>query len=147
MMSGTDTLDTQLDARAPDIGELVDRLQALFDAYGLPTPLFQAFAMAFDEVISNIAAYGSAHDPICVRVTIAADEVRAEVSDDGVAFDPLQLPDPDVTSDLDDRAIGGLGVFLVRKIMDAVTYERRNARNCLHFSKRIVVKPGARGAL
>jgi serine/threonine-protein kinase RsbW len=99
--------------------------------------------MAFDEVISNIAAYGSAHDPIRVRVTIAADAVRAEVSDDGVAFDPLQLPDPDVTSDVDDRAIGGLGVFLVRKVMDAVTYERRDDRNCLHFSKRIAAQPAA----
>ncbi|WP_250478472.1 MULTISPECIES: ATP-binding protein [unclassified Caballeronia] len=142
-MSATGTLDTQLDARTPDIGDLVDRLEALFDAHGLPPPLFQSFAMAFDEVISNIAAYGSAHDPIRVRVTIAADAVRAEVSDDGVAFDPLQLPDPDVTSDVDDRAIGGLGVFLVRKVMDAVTYERRDDRNCLHFSKRIAAQPAA----
>ncbi len=135
-MSGTDTLDMQLDAEAPDIGELVNRLQAFFDAHALPPALFQSFAMAFDEVISNIAAYGGAREPIRVRVTIAADEVRAEVSDDGVAFDPLQLPDPDVTSDVDDRTIGGLGVFLVRKIMDAVRYERRDERNCLHFSKR-----------
>lgn len=142
-MSETETLDTQLDAQAPDIGELVDRLQVLFDAHSLPPQMFQSFAMAFDEVISNIAAYGSAHDPIQVRVEVAADEVRAEVSDDGVAFDPLRLPDPDVTSDIDDRAIGGLGVFLVRKIMDAVTYERGDARNCLHFSKRIVAKPDA----
>jgi serine/threonine-protein kinase RsbW len=139
-MNVNDTLDTQLDAQAPDIGELVNRLQTLFEAHGLPPLLFQSFAMAFDEVISNIAAYGSAHDPIRVRVEIVADEVRAEVSDDGVAFDPLQLPDPDVTSGVDDRAIGGLGVFLVRKVMDAVTYERRDDRNCLHLRKRIVVK-------
>jgi serine/threonine-protein kinase RsbW len=136
-MNATDTLDAQLDAQAPDIGELVNRLQVFFDAHGLPSRLFQSFAMAFDEVISNIAAYGSAQDPIRVHVTITVDEVRVEVIDDGVAFDPLQLPDPDVTSSVDDRAIGGLGVFLVRKMMDDVAYERRERFNCLMFRKRI----------
>jgi serine/threonine-protein kinase RsbW len=140
-MNVTDHLDAQLDANAPDIGELVDRVQALFDARGLPPTLFQSFATAFDEVISNIAAYGCASDSIRVHVTIAADEVHAEVIDDGVAFDPLQLPDPDVTSGLDDRAIGGLGVYLVRKMMDGVGYERRERFNCLSFWKCIVAKP------
>jgi serine/threonine-protein kinase RsbW len=136
-MNATDTLDTQLDAKAPDIGELVNRLQALFDARGLPPMLFQSFAMAFDEVISNVAAYGSAHDAIRVHVTIDTNEVRAEVIDDGVAFDPLQLPDPDVTSGVEERAIGGLGVYLVRKMMDGVKYERRERHNSLSFWKRI----------
>ncbi|KXU87725.1 anti-sigma regulatory factor [Caballeronia megalochromosomata] len=142
-MNATDTLDAQLDAKAPDIDALVNRLQALFEAHGLADALFQSFAMAFDEVISNIAAYGSAHDPIRVRVTIGGEEVRAEVTDDGVAFDPLKLPDPDVTSALDDRAIGGLGVYLVRKMMDGVAYERRDRFNCLSFHKRITAKPHA----
>ncbi|AET92978.1 anti-sigma regulatory factor [Burkholderia sp. KK1] len=140
-MNATDTFDMQLDAQAPDIGELVNRLQVCFDARGLPSKLFQSFAMAFDEVISNIAAYGSAHDPIRIRVTFGADDVRAEVIDDGVAFDPLQLPDPDVTSSVDERAIGGLGVYLVRKMMDDVAYERRERFNCLMFRKRIVAAP------
>ncbi|KAK47256.1 ATP-binding protein [Caballeronia sp. LZ029] len=142
-MNATDTLDTQLDPKAPDIDALVNRLQTLFDARGLPPALFQSFAMAFDEVISNIAAYGSAHGAIRVHVTIGADEVHAEVIDDGVAFDPLKLPDPDVTSELDDRAIGGLGVYLVRKMMDRVAYERREELNCLSFRKRIAAKPDA----
>lgn len=141
-MNVTDNLDTQMDAKAPDIGELVNRLQALFDGHGLPPMLFQSFAMAFDEVISNIAAYGAARDPIRVHVSITADEVYAEVIDDGVAFDPLQLPDPDVTSGVDDRAIGGLGVYLVRKMMDVVVYERRECFNCLSFRKRIVAMRG-----
>ncbi|BAN26562.1 ATP-binding protein [Caballeronia insecticola] len=136
-MNATDTLDTQLDANTPDIGELVNRLQALFDARSLPPMLFQSFAMAFDEVISNIAAYGCPHDPIRVHVAIGESEVRAEVVDDGVAFDPLQLPEPDVTSSLDERAIGGLGVYLVRKMMDGVEYERRDRFNRLSFWKRI----------
>jgi serine/threonine-protein kinase RsbW len=136
-MKATDTLDAQLDAHAPDIGALVNQLQALFDEHDLPPALFQSFAMAFDEVISNIAHYGGARDPIRVRVGVAGDEVRAEVIDDGLPFDPLGLPDPDVTSSVEDREIGGLGVYLVRKMMDEVAYERRERFNCLSFCKRI----------
>jgi serine/threonine-protein kinase RsbW len=68
--------------------------------------------------------------------------VRAEVIDDGRPFDPLGLPDPDVTSSVEDREIGGLGVYLVRKMMDDVIYERRERLNCLIFCKRIGANPG-----
>ncbi|WP_213307600.1 ATP-binding protein [Paraburkholderia sacchari] len=136
-MNVSDRFDTQLAADAPDIGCLVDGLDAFFAAHGLPRPLLQSFAMAFDEVISNITAYSSAQQPICVQVVVAAEEIRAQVIDDGVAFDPLELADPDVTSSVEDRAIGGLGVFLVKKIMDEVRYERREPYNCLSFAKRI----------
>ncbi|NLP62646.1 ATP-binding protein [Paraburkholderia sacchari] len=136
-MNVSDRFDTQLTVHAPDIGGLVDSLDIFFAAHGLPHALLQSFAMAFDEVVSNIAAYGSAQQPIRIHVTVAADEVWAQVIDDGVAFDPLQLADPDVTSGVEDRAIGGLGVFLVKKMMDEVAYERREPYNCLSFAKRI----------
>ncbi|MFX1676549.1 ATP-binding protein [Paraburkholderia sp. A2WS-5] len=136
-MNVSDRFDTQLTVHAPDIGGLVDSLDIFFAAHGLPHALLQSFAMAFDEVVSNIAAYGSAQQPIRIHVTVAADEVWAQVIDDGVAFDPLQLADPDVTSSVEDRAIGGLGVFLVKKMMDKVAYERREPYNCLSFAKRI----------
>jgi serine/threonine-protein kinase RsbW len=136
-MNVSDTFDAQLAADAPDVGSLVDSLEVFFAAHGLPRALLRSFAMAFDEVISNVAAYGSARAPIRVHVSVTADEVRAQVIDDGVAFNPLDLADPDVTSGIEDRAIGGLGVFLVKKMMDDVTYERREPHNCLSFAKRI----------
>jgi serine/threonine-protein kinase RsbW len=59
------------------------------------------------------------------------------IEDDGVAFDPLARAAPDVTADLDEREIGGLGIHLVRTLMDGMTYERRGERNVLVIVKRV----------
>jgi serine/threonine-protein kinase RsbW len=122
----------------PDIEGFIDQLETFFDDNALPPASMQTFALAFDEVLCNIASYGQARLGIDVRVQLTDDEVRAEVCDDGVAFDPLGVPEPDTSADLDSRAIGGLGIFLVRRLMDEVTYARRDERNCLTFAKRRV---------
>ncbi|MCP4452100.1 MAG: ATP-binding protein, partial [Planctomycetes bacterium] len=57
------------------------------------------------------------------------------VADQGPAFDPLDRPDPDTTLSVDDRAIGGLGIFLTKQMMDDVSYERRQGKNVLTLVK------------
>ncbi len=59
------------------------------------------------------------------------------VQDDGPQFNPLSVPAPDVTASLDQRAVGGQGVFLVRSMMDTVSYQRVGARNQLTMTKHI----------
>ncbi len=61
--------------------------------------------------------------------------MRLVVSDDGVEFDPLSLPAPDTTLGAEERKVGGLGIFVVRKTMSSVTYKRRNGRNILSMRK------------
>ncbi|WP_313053679.1 ATP-binding protein [Pseudomonas lopnurensis] len=126
---------------APDIDSLIDRLEDFFARHGLSTALLQTFALAFDEIVCNIAAYsypdnGSEHG-IDIRLWLTASEIRVEVVDDGIPFDPLQVADPDITASLEEREIGGLGIFLVRKLMDSVAYERRDERNHLIFTKQL----------
>jgi serine/threonine-protein kinase RsbW len=67
------------------------------------------------------------------------------VEDDGPAFDPLLLPAPDVAASLEERKVGGLGVFLVRQMMDAVSYQRVAARNQLRMTKRLIAGGAAPG--
>jgi anti-sigma regulatory factor (Ser/Thr protein kinase) len=67
----------------------------------------------------------------------AAESVTMTIEDDGSEFDPLSLPPPDVTASLGNRPVGGLGVFLVRKMMDTVSYARIAGRNQLRMSKRL----------
>jgi serine/threonine-protein kinase RsbW len=62
--------------------------------------------------------------------------VMAEVFDDGIAFDPLKVPPPDLTADLGSRPIGGLGVHFVKTLMDEVAYRRDGNRNVLTMRKR-----------
>src|SRR5262249_46780457 len=77
----------------------------------------------------------------------AVESVTMIVEDDGPQFDPLSLPPPDVTASLADRRGGGLCVFLVRDMMDTVTYARIAGRNQLRMSKRLCPRtsrpPGA----
>lgn len=67
--------------------------------------------------------------------------MTVEIADDAPAFDPLEAPDPDITASLDDRDIGGLGIFLVRRVTDAVAYRYERGRNILSLMKKRK-KPG-----
>ena len=91
--------------------------------------------VAVDEIMSNIAsyAYGEAGGNVTVRVGIE-DEPRAAVisfTDSGRPFDPLAAPAPDVTLSADEREAGGLGIFIVKKTIDCVSYEYKDGKNIL----------------
>ena len=96
-------------------------------------------AVAIDEIFGNIAHYAYAGEKGCVDVQVDVQNGLAEITftDEGVPFDPLKSEDPDVTLNVEDRDIGGLGIFLVKKTMDSLEYERRDGRNVLKFTKRI----------
>ena len=94
--------------------------------------------VALDEVLSNIFRYGFADGlphRVEVRLSVGPAMLKAEVEDDCAPFDPLALPPPDLSGTLEERPIGGLGVFFVRKLMSAVRYVREGARNRLVLEK------------
>ena len=72
-----------------------------------------------------------------VSLDLAEGGVTMTVEDDGPPFDPLTLPVPDVAAPLGERRVGGLGVYLVRHMMDVVTYARVGTRNQLRMTKRL----------
>lgn len=135
-MSSVLSFRIRLEDRAP--GNMAAIIADFLSTHDLPRSLLPAFAVAFDEILSNIATYGYQHDSekiVDVRLLLEGGELRAEVVDTGVAFDPLQMPDPDTTLGVTERSIGGLGILLVRRLMDHVSYERRDGRNILRFGK------------
>lgn len=93
--------------------------------------------MAVDEIFSNICYYSGAKEvTVGVRVTgKEKKEVMLFFEDDGMAYNPLERPDPDVEELLENRKIGGLGIYLVKKRMDLVEYEYREGRNRLTIYK------------
>jgi anti-sigma regulatory factor (Ser/Thr protein kinase) len=102
--------------------------------------------VALDEILSNIVRHGStgrAEVHIDVTATLAAGCVEVTVEDDGPAMDPLSLPEPDTTAPLEARRPGGLGVHLVRNLMDRVAYTRDGGRNRIVFSRQL--SPAPRG--
>jgi anti-sigma regulatory factor (Ser/Thr protein kinase) len=132
-------LEISLKNRLPEIHRLASAVETFFSDQRLPDKLSYNFNLSFDEVITNIVSYGYDDDgehTIEVRLSLENGLVEAEVVDDAKAFDPLQAPDPDVAAALEDRPIGGLGVFFVKQLMDEVRYKRENGRNHLYFCKR-----------
>ena len=97
--------------------------------------------VAVDEIICNVAsyAYGGAEGDVTVQFDFEEENrtARITVIDSGMPFDPLTAKEPDTTSSAQERPIGGLGIFLVRKTMDEMTYERRNGQNRLTIRKKI----------
>ncbi len=103
------------------------------------TTLFQV-RLVLEEIMMNVISYGSDGAAIPnVRLHLAQQgaALSMEIADDGVAFDPLQAPAPDLDADIDDRPIGGLGVFLVRELMDSVAYRREAGWNRLSVTKTL----------
>jgi anti-sigma regulatory factor (Ser/Thr protein kinase) len=91
-----------------------------------------------DEVFANIAAY--AYKPEVGEVTIRIkvdDSIVLEFEDAGVPYNPLCEETPDVTLDIDERNIGGLGIFMVKNIMDSVEYKRDGIKNILTINKQL----------
>ena len=102
--------------------------------------------VALDEILSNIVRHGRAGRAevhIDVTVTLSAGCVEVAVEDDGPAMDPLSLPAPDTAAPLEARRPGGLGVHLVRNLMDRVAYTRDSGRNRIVFSRQL--SPAPRG--
>jgi len=72
-----------------------------------------------------------------VKLTLGSGEITIEVEDDGQPFNPLEAPEPDTTKSLEDRLVGGLGVYLVRKLMDGLEYRRHEGKNLLVMKKHV----------
>ena len=90
-----------------------------------------------------VRPFPSARQSVCASASIPTQVVRAPISviitfiDRGVPYDPLKKDDPDVTLSAEERAIGGLGIFMVKKTMDEITYEYRDGQNILRIRKDI----------
>src|SRR5262249_11036600 len=109
-------------------------------AQRLPANVVNAVNVVLDEAVSNAINHGydaGVRGEIAVRLRRAGDAVLLEVEDDGRPFDPLQTPPPDLTPPPEQRPIGGLGVHLIRNLMDEVTYARVDGRNALKMIKHL----------
>lgn len=100
----------------------------------------EGIGVAIDEILSNAIAYafrdGHAHE-IFVTATAEPGRLVIEISDDGTPFDPLAVPPPDLSDDIETRQVGGLGMHFVRSLLDDVAYERVNGWNVLTLRKLV----------
>jgi sigma-B regulation protein RsbU (phosphoserine phosphatase) len=133
-------LELTLANRSSELQRLASEIEQFAQNHRIPDADVHALSLALDEVITNTISYGyddqGAHE-IRVRLTLADGRLSAEVEDDGRPFDPLTAPQPDLTSAVEDRPVGGLGIHLVRSLMEQVDYRRESGKNHLIMSKRL----------
>lgn len=127
-------------AEAAQLAVLNRFLQEFSAGAGLTPGCVQTLELALEEIFMNVVMHGAQPGltpRVEVSLSVASDMVTMAVEDDGPPFDPLSLPPPDLTVGLEDRRVGGLGVYLVREVMDEVSYARIGGRNQLRMSKRL----------
>ena len=134
-----DALSITCPNRLAEIGKAVDRIEVFGAAHGLSPEVVFKVNLALEEVVANIISHAYDNEDehqIAIRVALDGDGVSVRVEDDGRAFNPLDAPRPDLGLDLAERPIGGLGVHIVRSVMDALEYRREDGRNILIMRKR-----------
>ena len=128
-------------ATVENIETVTDFVNEQLEAYDCPMKAQMQIDIAIDELFGNIAHY--AYNPevgsATVRVEVVEDPLSVIITfiDNGVPYDPLKKDDPDTTLSAEDRAIGGLGIFMVKKTMDDIIYEYKDGQNRLTIVKKI----------
>lgn len=128
----------RIENERPAIARLLDRIEPLLTRERVAETEGYALCVALDEVLANVATYAYQGEDRCyidVRLSFDSDSIVAEIEDDGIAFDPLEAAEPDTTLPLEERPVGGLGIHLVRQLMDEVVYRRDGGRNRLTLVK------------
>ena len=128
-----------VDAQIEKLDEVLDFVDQLLDEWECPMKTQTQINIAVEEIFVNIAHYAYKAHNGQARITITRKGSDAEITftDSGTPYNPLEKPDPDVTLSAEERDIGGLGIYIVKKSMDTVSYEHRDNNNVLTISKRI----------
>lgn len=130
-----------LKATAENLHEVLDFVDANLEKIDCPMKSQMQMNLAVEEIFINIANYAYAPNKgnATVRIEVGDDPVTVTITfmDRGVPYDPLKRSDPDVTAPADERRIGGLGIFLTKKVMDDVIYEYKDGQNILMLKKAL----------
>jgi len=126
--------------RMAEIVAVNETFEAFAEEFDIPATIAMKFNVIFDELLSNIVTYAYSDDDehdIEVRMEVAGKRLTVTVTDDGVPFNPLHAEAPDIDASLEERKIGGLGIHLVRNLIDDVTYQRRIGKNVMTLTRHL----------
>ena len=130
-----------LDAAIENLDKVISFVDGHLESLGCSMKVQMQLDVAVEELFVNIARYAYAPNVGKATIMLEWDEAEASVAitfiDEGIPFDPLKKADPDVTLSLEERPVGGLGIFMVKKSVDKMEYDHRDGRNILIIRKKI----------
>ena len=121
-----------------EIDILMEGILQLCRDNGIDEVVYYDIRLALEEAISNTIKYGYEDQlphRIYVRAEMENQKLFLEIEDDAKAFNPLDSPNPDLALPAEEKPVGGLGIFLLRAVMDQIEYRRNGARNILRMTK------------
>ncbi len=124
-----------------NLSVLAKDLEGFCARAGVDEAVAYAFELCLDELFTNIVSYGYGEGnegSVSLELSVSDGVMSAEISDSAKPFDPfVQAAAPDLNRPLEDRDIGGLGIFFIKRTMDKVSYRRDGGRNVVRLSKRL----------
>jgi len=133
-------LELILQNRPEETQRLLLALEEFARQHHLAPAALQAADLALEEHVTNVMSYGyddAAPHVILIRLSVENQRLQIEVEDDGRPHDPLSRPPVNTSVPLEEKPIGGLGVHLIRSLMDEVDYRREAGKNILRMRKRL----------
>lgn len=120
------------------LDEVTDFAGDFAEEIGFSMKAASQIRLALEEIFVNVAsyAYSGAQGTVEVSVEALPSGMKITLRDSGTPFDPLSGEEPDITQGADEREIGGLGIFMTRKLMDELSYEYSDGKNCFSMTKR-----------
>ena len=131
-------LHLTMSAAPAEVGRALDEVRRFLTEQHASEEVIDDLCLVVDEVLANIMSHGygkDANGSMNLVLSVVADDYSLEVRDRAPAFNPLDAAPPDLGDDPDERAIGGLGMHLVRSLMSEITYERSGAENVLRLRR------------
>ena len=123
-----------------EIGRLADFIDDIGNEFSLAPDVRFNLNLVLEEAVANIINYAypkDEHESIYLSARMHEDSIVLVLTDTGKEFDPTMAPEVDVTLSAEERQIGGLGIFLIRQIMNEVRYERIDGKNVLTLEKKL----------
>lgn len=122
-----------------ELHRIHDCLERLAEEWNIPPkPVFD-ITLTVEELVSNVINYGYEDTGNLIMLTFSLndDVLSILIEDEGKAFNPLDMPAPDINAPVEDRKIGGLGIHLAKTLMDSFAYERKGDMNRVTITRRI----------
>ena len=128
-------------AKTEALPDVLGYVEQVLEEFECPMKIQMALCVAIEEVFVNVAHYAYPGGEGNVTLGVGLDEesrvLTFRMADQGVPFDPLKKPDPDITLSAEEREVGGLGIFITKKTMDSVVYAYEKDKNILTMTKKI----------
>ena len=129
-------MELVVDAKTEKLDEVLDFIDGFLEEHSCTMKALNQINIAAEEIFVNIAHY-SGSDKARITLTESDGVVSITFGDRGTPYDPLSRPDPDTTLSAEERQIGGLGIYIVKKTMDSVNYEYRDGCNVFTIRKTV----------